>query len=135
MKYDGRMAGIGTFSTKCLTADRNGNLIKPELAFLNNIIEINVTEKDALEFLNCSITNNHYFSRMVDQLKSTGRKEYDFITNNIDFFAVHVKLNLEEDRPKITRMVLAPDLPILENYLYKQYDPTYLGEAVDDLIQ
>lgn len=135
VKYDGRMAGIGTFSTKCLTADRNGNLIKPELAFLNNIIEINVTEKDALEFLNCSITNNRFFSRMVDQLKSTGRKEYDFITNNIDFFAVHVKLNLEEDRPKITRMVLAPDLPILENYLYKQYDPTYLGEAVDDLIQ
>lgn len=135
VKYEGRMAGIGSFSTKALTSDRNGNLINPELEYLNNIIEINVTEKDALEYLNCSITNNRYFVPMIDQLKSAGRKEYDFTTYNIDFFAVHVKLNLEEERPKIIRMVLAPDLPILENYLYKQYDPTYLGEAVDDLIQ
>ncbi|WP_411691046.1 hypothetical protein [Acinetobacter gandensis] len=133
-KYDGRLINVGPFSTKVLLTDRNDDLLNPELEYLNNIIEISVDEIDAMEFLNCSITNNKYFRPLLDAMKNAGRKEYDFTTFNIDFFAVYVKLNLEEDLPVISRMVLAPDLPILENYLYQPYNPDYLGDRVDSII-
>lgn len=133
-KYEGRLINIGPFSTKVLLTDRNDDLLKPELKYLSNIIEIDVNEMDALEFLNCSITNNKYFIPLLDALKSSGRKEYDFTTFNIDFFAVYVKLNIEDNQPVISRLVLAPDLPILENYLYQPYNPDYLGEKIDSII-
>ncbi|HCA5183405.1 TPA: hypothetical protein MW242_003039 [Acinetobacter baumannii] len=132
-QYKGRIAGLGEFSTKVLLVDRNGNFYRPELDYLNNIIELSVTEKNALSFLGCSITNNKYFEQIIDVMKAAGRKEYDFTTFNIDFFAVYVKLNLEESPPTITRMVLAPDLPVLENYLYQSYNPDYLGEKIDNI--
>lgn len=126
-QFEGRIIGVGTFSTKVLSSDLNHELIRPDLAHLNNIIQIEVNETSALDFLSNSITSNEHFANLIESMRHSGKKEFEFNTFNMDFFAVHVKLDIENPVPKIKMLILASDMTTLENYLYHGFNPDALG--------
>lgn len=126
-QFEGRIIGVGTFSTKVLTSDLNDQLIRPDLAYLHNIIQIEVNETSAFPFLANSITSNEHFVSLISSMREHGKKEFEFSTFNMDFFAVHVKLEIENAIPKIKTFILASDMTALENYLYHGFNPDALG--------